>query len=584
MKNIIYTILLIAFCHTSCTNDILDKEPLDIISDGNVWNDPALMDLYINGIYTELPWLLNEFEFLSEQSDHSYLFTMMDISDETKPNWYQDKYKYKSGNLTVNGGLLDWWGYSAIRKMNVFLERVPDSPYDEDVKIKRIAEVRFLRAFSYFAMVKRYGGVPLITKVQSLQDTAEELNPKRDKEEAIYDFILSEINDIVGVLPDNWSSDEYGRPTKFAALALKSRAAMYAASIAQWGNVQLDGIVGIPQAKAQYYWLESYNASMEIVNSNQFTLYNNYPNDKVLNYQNIFLDERNSETIFSKQYTGKGGTSHNWEFFQIPVDTHAWGGGNQSGPYLEMVESYEYIDGTSGKLNESDLNQLWTMEELWGNKDPRFKASIYTQNSSWQGDELQMYNGIIAEDGIIVTSGSYNGIQAVGKSLRWKDSPFGVMKFIDEGGEHLWNNYSDNDWLIFRYGEIILNLAEAALELGKDSESLDAINQIRERAGMALLSEIDKEKIRHERKIELAFEGHRYWDLRRWRIATDTLTHNFSTLRYFLDYKTKKFQIRVVENVHGTTTPPVFYEKNYYLPITNGRIAKSPNLVENPGY
>src|SRR5690606_40443552 len=133
--------------------------------------DPALMDLYINGIYTELPWLLNEFEFLSEQSDHSYLFTMMDISDETKPNWYQDKYKYKSGNLTVNGGLLDWWGYSAIRKMNVFLERVPDSPYDEDVKIKRIAEVRFLRAFSYFAMVKRYGGVPLITKVQSLQDT-----------------------------------------------------------------------------------------------------------------------------------------------------------------------------------------------------------------------------------------------------------------------------------------------------------------------------------------------------------------------------------------------------------------------------
>src|SRR5690606_22132615 len=107
-----------------------------------------------------------------------------------------------------------------------------------------------------------YGGVPLITKVQSLQDTAEELNPKRDKEEAIYDFILSEINDIVGVLPDNWSSDEYGRPTKFAALALKSRAAMYAASIAQWGNVQLDGIVGIPQAKAQYYWLESYNASM----------------------------------------------------------------------------------------------------------------------------------------------------------------------------------------------------------------------------------------------------------------------------------------------------------------------------------
>src|SRR5690606_13256836 len=104
------------------------------------------------------------------------------------PNWYKGQNKYKLGGLNVGGGLMEWWGYSAIRKMNEFLERAPSSGYGEDVRIKRIAEVRFLRAFSYFAMAKRYGGVPLITKVQSLTDSEESLLPIRNKEVEIYNF------------------------------------------------------------------------------------------------------------------------------------------------------------------------------------------------------------------------------------------------------------------------------------------------------------------------------------------------------------------------------------------------------------
>ena len=129
-----------------------------------------------------------------------------------------------------------------------------------------------------------------------------------------------------------------------------------------------------------------------------------------------------------------------------------------------------------------------------------------------------------------------------------------------------------------------MNYAEAALNLEKPSEALDAVNQIRFRAGIASLSSIDVGKIRHERKVELAFEGHRYWDLRRWRIAESILSQNSSGLSFVLDYNTRKYKLIVVDNIDGTVTPPAFYPQNYYLPITIARTGNNPNLVENPGY
>jgi hypothetical protein len=163
------------------------------------------------------------------------------------------------------------------------------------------------------------------------------------------------------------------------------------------------------------------------------------------------------------------------------------------------------------------------------------------------------------------------------------------LKFCDESHYNLiglngdWAD-SKTDWIVFRYGEVLLNYAEAAINIGKAGDALNAVNQIRERAGIAALSSVDDEKIRHERKVELAFEGHRYWDLRRWRTATEVLTQNWSGLRYILDYTTLKFKLEVIPNIDGVVAPPVFYPQNYYLPITIARTGNNPNLVENPGY
>lgn len=601
MKKLILSIFFVSI-FTSCS-DVLDKKPLDMLSDETVWNDEALIEAYLVQCYYHMSFFGNESNGNGWNGDGYFpCFVVDQITDECMALWRDwgeshTGYNYKFGGLKIEGGLLDWWGYNPIRKINEFIEKVPDSSLDENLKRTRIAEARFLRAFSYFAMVKRYGGVPLVLKAQSLTDPEEELFPARDKEEDVYNFIISELEAIKNELPEVAESGDLGRATKYAALALKSRAALYAASIAQFGKVQLDGVVGIPTDKAQNFYQISYDASKEIIDSGIFQLYNQDA-DKVTNFKNIFLVENNSETIFAKRHDSSNGLitgGNGWcvDFFQCPRP-QGWNRGNFSAPYLELVEEFEYMDGASGKLNRTEIeNKLWTMEELWSKKDPRFFASIYTQETSWQGSFVDYHNGLLLPDGTIETKDSYNGVLCKGDQ-DMEGTSFGIMKYLKEshdnmsGTESAWAT-SDQDWLIFRYAEILLNFAEAAFELGRADEALAAINLIRERAGIATLQTIGRDKIRHERKVELAFEGHRYWDVRRWRIATTELSHSFSGLQYILDYESytkgeMKYKLKILDDIDGSSSMPLFKEENYYLPITLGRTASNPNMVENPGY
>jgi starch-binding outer membrane protein, SusD/RagB family len=597
MKNRLFITLITLFVmlFSSCEKDVLDKKPLDIITDDVVWNDQALIDAYLTQSYGQT------YIFTQECSDNEPfgrsdvwfgMFDVVDLSDQVKHAWGPGA-QGKNGTIRIDGGTLEWWetSYKVIRNLNEFIQKVPDAQLDEGFKRKRTAEARWIRAFNYFAMVKRYGGVPLIVEPQSVDAPRETLYPERNSEKEVYDFVISEMDAIVDDLAEKGVA-EPGRATKGAALALKSRAALYAGSIAQYGTIQLDGLLGINQAEAEDYYQKSYEASKALIKGERYALYNNSP-DKVANYQRIFIDKDHSEVIFAKKhtYTDKlaGGNGWAWDFFVTP-SPQGWGAGNAIAPLLEMVESYEYVDGTPGTLDRDAIQQgLWTTDELWGNRDPRFYASIYTQNTMWKGVPLQFYYGLRKPDGTIITDGSFEGVAANGNqyttTISRTGTGFGVLKYLDEDK----NNFgprasSGTDYLVFRYGEILLNFAEAAFELGKQDEALDAINQIRNRAGIAERTSIDRDKIRHERKIELAFEGHRYWDLRRWRTAASKLTRSFTGLDYILDYETGKYKLRVLPNIHGEPSQPVFHEYNYYLPITINRIGNNPNLVENPGY
>lgn len=588
MKKVAFIFLMITYVLSSCNKGVLEKKPLNIISDAIVWNDPTLVDAYLTECYAEMGFM-NDIEYDPSGNHWGYgwfgIFTQTIIADECTSGW-DWSFSGKSYQLRKDNTFADWWGYPIVRELNVFLEKMPNSPISADIKKQRIAEARFLRAYAYFNMAKRYGGVPLITKAQTLDAPQAELYAKRDKEEVIYNFIISEIDAIANDLKDG--KYNAGRPTKYAALALKSRAAMYAASIATWGQVQLDGVVGIPSEKAQQFWQSSYDASKSIISSGVFSLYNQIPNDKVANFRNIFLAKNNQEVIFAEEFNGPSAKGSSWDFFNDPYGYQGWGAGGQCVAYLEMVEEFENKDGSSGIIDRQKIanGHLWSIEELFGNRDPRFRASILTQGGKWMGDTIQVYKGIIKEDGTI-TEDAYKGLTGWGRST-WKDRPYAPpffdLKHLDESLAIAPNTWTTKtDWILFRYAETLLNYAEAAFELGKPAEAIDAVNQIRTRAGIVPLTSIDRQKIRHERKVELFAEGNRYWDVRRWRTAVTDLSIPFSSIKFRLDYTTRKFKLEIENNVDGLPTPQ-FYSRHYYMPITLNRTNNNPNLVENPGY
>lgn len=601
-----YYILISCMALVACQDDILDKTPLDIVSDAVVWDDATLVDAYLLQQYQNTSTMLGDSPAAkdAESAWSSYEMTELFVgpcltsvlSDEGRTGWWYwgDIENYKTAGIGIEGGFSEYMElpYKTIRNLNDIIEHLTAIDSNSDFNKIRIAEARFLRAFNYFGMVKRYGGVPLIVKVQNISDPDSELFPKRNSEKEVYDFILKEMDEIAPILANN---SKIGRADKYAALALKSRAALYAASIAQFGKVQLDGLLGFAASDATAYYQQSIQASQDIMNSGKFALYND-DEDKVDNFKNIFIKKNNAEAIFVRQHNNidaldLGGNSWGWNFVMAPKP-HAWGAGWTVCPYLDMAEAFEMVDGTSGKLDKNIVEKgLWTMDELWKDRDPRFYATLWTNGTTWRNQQVDLHNGIIDENGNLLEAqyDSYKGLAAWGKqAVEGKfHTSFGVMKYCDEASAESMDGKcapSSNDYLVFRYAEILLNYAEAAFELGQNSAALDAVNQIRTRAGIAKLATIDRDQIRHERRVELAFENHRFWDVRRWRVGATEFSKKHTGIRYIQDYTTRKYKIVLLDDVDGSNKQQTFHDRNYYFPITLARTMANKNLVENPGY
>lgn len=637
MKQLIYTVIIVFLALLSaCSDDLLDKKPLDRYTDAVVWEDPSLIDAYLLSQYAYTPVMINDATTIFSswsgspmnrdpraESNLRYWFgnssqtfgpgLSIEICDEAKytSGAWANVVSEKAHGISSDGGMMEWWenAYYVMRNLNDFIQRVPSSPLPEDIKAIRIAEARFLRAFSYFAMVKRYGGIPLLTKVPQLDSPDELLYPSRNTEQEIWDFILKETEEISNILPE--VQDEYGRATKWAALSLYARAALYAGSIAKYGELSENKLTGIPQELSENYFTKAFDASAKIIEKGPFDLYKadivkGNINSRIENFKNVFLVKRNIETIFAKQHGGQsfdpggGTTTWSWDICQAPRPS-VWGQGNYQAPYLELIETFEYIDGRPGKLDREYVeSKLWTMDELWAGRDPRFYASIWTNGTPWRDavasnfgkDTINFHRGLITLDGKTLTSfsQSYNGMPVVGDQAFFHASTgivntgFGIMKYLDPTANNMiWLMESRTDYSIFRFAETLLNYAEAAYEINKKDKALTAINRIRERAGMPLLNSVNMEQIRNERRVELAFEGHRYWDLRRWREAEEKLSRSFSGIQYVLDFATKKYKVIIHDEIDGDQRP-TFPKRCYYFPITKSRIGQNPNLIENPGY
>lgn len=574
----------------SC-NDILDSTPTNILTDPTVWVNKEAIDAYVGKMYDQMQ--VEDLDYYVG-SAAQYL---SQVTDEATRSYTWGS----ANNELIPEGMFGWWGYEQVRNVNTFLGKIQTATVltQEQRKVYE-AEARFCRAMDYFAMVKRYGGVPLITEAQEYNGgDMESLRIPRSKESEVYDFIQKECEEIAAVLPETRADDEKYRATRYAAYALECRAMLYAASEAKYGTVQLDGLVGISADKANGYWQAAKAAAEKIMNSGKYALYNGQ-SDKAENFQYLFLDKSNNEQIFTKAFdsSNKGET---FDYYNAPqsfkVDY-----GCVTNPTEDLVAEYEYVDGSEGtlKVNDAQGNPIKydNPVDLFKDKDPRLLATVIYPFCPWQGGTVEIRKGIVKSDGSIVTASSLNDkFEGSSTTIAGKDGSltsgdvtktgFYIKKFMNPT-KQVDYGYGDTNWMVFRYGEVLLNYAEACIELGDESDALKAVNLVRERAGIAKRTSINRDQVRHERKMELAFENHRWWDIRRWHIADQLLNaKKFKALNPYLvwengkDVSQMKYIFKIEDAPKNTRT---FLSKLYYERIPSSAISTNPNIVQNPGY
>ncbi|CAM4149712.1 RagB/SusD family nutrient uptake outer membrane protein [Zobellia nedashkovskayae] len=584
MKNKLFIIGIIAVIIGiySCDNDVLDRKPLDKISDEEVWQSESLMQGYVIDLYDRFPSFAYEdyFEYSDEgtgSSGNSNAITQGNMSKSNVPND------------------LEYWDYEYIRDCNIFLANVTEAPISDNVKTQLEGEVTTMRAVAYFEMAKRYGGVPLVSEViDPFGEIAEELK-KRNTEVEVYDFVDTELTRAVGLLENNESQTPTARINKWAALAFQARANLWAASIAKYGQVQLNGIVGVPESRADEFFQKAATAANTVLTTGPYELYNG-KEDKAQNYQYIFLEEGNSEILFAKEFNGVE-VRHDWDHWKAPA-RFASGQGARCNPTLDFILKYENVDGSTTDytqfFNENNLySDGW---DLFKDKDPRLNATVLFQGSFFVDDEIQTYEGIdtgnTPDPSNIVNnpSLSYEGVKQVGVDSRLvvgddktTNSGFLIRKWCDEPNLPVPASQSQVDWTILRLAEVYITKAEAEFQLGNTAEAVAALNATRERAGISLVDEstITIEKIQTEWMAEFAFENKRFWDLRRWRIADEVLNNQFNGLKIIWHYNSDQYYFLPLL---AETFNRVFRQEHYYLPITNEMLNNNPLLEQNPLY
>jgi hypothetical protein len=605
---------------TACKKDWLERQSKTLVTNEQVWNDPKQIVALMANYYDRLPTDMG-LDVSSAQ--------WRNMADYDDAMWSGQSNEDGRNNI-VSYPFDRWrlWNYDLIRDINLALENMEQfgTSLTAAQKAQFSAELRFLRAYDYFEMVKRMGGVPLVTK-QLLYDYSGDPSPlqqPRAKEADVYDFIASELDAIKDNLGNTGSKT---RANKFTALALKSRAMLYAGSLAKYNSLMPSpittpgGEVGIPGSRANDYYQKSLDASKEIISSGSYALYKTNPNPGENFYEAVTKKLNNNEVIFAKDYLSSKNKRHAFSYDNIARNIREDNLGSSSvTPSLNLVESYEYLDGSSGVLktrtpDNSDYIYYNSLQDIFANKDARLYGTVVFPGTSLKGLPVEIQAGVLVWNASTnsyqtVEGSSLNTIYTDGKLLTGGSGPhrsiqevsntgFYLRKYIDAGGGTSTRGIlSDVWWVRFRLGEIYLNAGEAAFELGKTAEALTYINTLRERAGFGAnsltIDKLNMAKIRNERRVELAFEDHRLWDLKRWRIADQVWNGSTSNPD---DMVFALYPYRVVRPGDAARDGKYVFEKmvaprfraprffqmgNYYSSIDQNVINNNPKIVRNP--
>jgi starch-binding outer membrane protein, SusD/RagB family len=569
MKRVTY-ILLLSFIVAACNDSFLDRSPLDQISSSGVFTDKALAQAYLNNLTGKISYGLNPVPDGTDEQDLTvgyctYPCLMASITDEAraKSGWVQNNATIVPGAISpTNTGGLDLWkyAYATIREANSIIEGINKSSFEVDFKTQISAQARFIRAFFYFDLVRRYGDIPLIKVAQSMSD---DLLVARTPKAEVYDFINTELTEIAGQLP-NKSELDAGKISKQAAIAINARAMLYAQR-----------------------WSEAATLADLIITGS-----NNDGIDLFPDYGALMISHGgNIETIFEKLSLPPN-AGHSFGLYNWPQRWRVAYGG-QTDPTQEMVDAYEMA---ATGLPITDPASGYNPDMPYTGRDSRFYASIF-----YHGSEFSSIQPVEGEPYIDMEWNNYR--EGPGVKVQGAASTTGylVKKFVDPSdGFSPKELQSKSSWQEVRFAEVLLIFAEAANEAGgPDNKVYNAINRVRTRAGLpnlpaGLSLEQMRERIRQERRVELAFENHRWFDLIRWGIAKATLDgyvpHRVKIVRK-ADAPSQADKPQLFEQQYFTYTyEPVpgrtqtFPDRQNLLPIPQAEIDKNSKLVQNPGY
>lgn len=547
---------------TSCKKDFLDIAPTDRVSETALLSDSSLFEDFVVARYIGTKLQDKEGDGTNPGFGRGFEYAMWgSLTDESIYNNDDATWLIQRGLLAPenlgNAGVL--WGrsYRSIRECNFALSKLDGVPMSEVHKTLLKAEIRFIRAFRYQDLIRNYGGIVLMgDKVYNLTDDLQDpaLFTRSSIKQSM-EYAMTELDAAATDLPlansDSWKT---GRATKGAALALKSRLALYAASPLYNSGT----------------WQDAATAAQAVISLNKYSLYQG-------GYGNLFLNADNPETIFARYYTKNAGHTH----MEIANGPNSYGGWGGNLPLQNLVDDYEMNNG----LPIMEPGSGYDASNPYVNRDARFYATILYNGASYRGSTIETFTpgGKDSKDG----------------PDNWNTSKTGyyLKKYMNDAYplQNPWGNAGFQPWYYFRYAEILLNFAEAANEAfgadvvpaGSSLSARTAVNLIRSRSSVnmpdlpaGLSQDAMRTAIRYERRVELAFEEHRFYDVRRWKIAdvTENKPANGITITKgaggVLTYATKV-----------ALDGRAFHSQHYWLPIPRAEIQSSGNKIQqNTGY
>lgn len=554
MKKIII-VLITALSFVSCNDDLLDIDPKDRISDTAVWTDAGLIKAYHTNLYNSL---LHGFcsHMQSKMTDEAHCTISWGAGIIAYGSLTPDNVTNISNTDWTGSGNMYIWNsaFQNIRKINIFLEKMEEITIELENKDRMIAEAKFLRAYVYFMLIQRFGGVPVVTESYELNTDVTFTSKSFDE---CVEFIAQNITDALPALPTTYTTTEsnFGRATQAACHALLSRVYLYAAS--PLFNKDND------RAK----WEKASAAALNFLKT--YTQYKLHP-DYVTCF-NQPSGTANNEIIFARNFTETNG--HQAPMINLSRRYGANGGlWASNGPSQNLVDDYDMTNGEPPFIWTNGIKSInpaanYDPQSPYKNRDPRLEATVIHDESTYHGDFFEMW---VASDG---NSWGFDNYRQSG------DNPltsYVLKKFMpDEGVALSWQTSYTMPWIFFRLGEIYLNYAEAEFELGNEGVCREYINKVRDRVNMpeipvTVTGEALRQRLYNERRVELAFEEHRYFDLRRWKLAMEIENRPIYGMTITKDVATNKKTYKEEKLLER-----VFTEKMYLLPIATEEIKKN---------